>query len=246
MPNSISQTALSLISSSMRLIKVLSSGEQLPIADANDALAVFNQMVDAWNAERLMIFTTSASDFPLVANKQAYTMGPGGDFDTVRPAQIDSMSAILLTNPSVPLEIPMTMYTVDEWQTKVPVKNVSGTFPYICYDDGGSPLRTLNMWPIPVMVNNVRIYSWQPLTIAAALTTPISYPPGYAEAFRYNLAMRLNGEFDGKMTPGDMQIAVDSMARIKTMNAPDLRLQSDLLPSPFGYNYKASEFGIPY
>jgi hypothetical protein len=40
------------------------------------------------------------------------------------------------------------------------------------------------------------------------------------------------------------QIAVESLARVKTLNAPDLNLQSDLMPWPAGYNYRADLFGI--
>lgn len=239
-------TALDLISSSLRLIGILASGETVDIGTANDALTVFNQMVDSWNTDRLAIFTTAATDFPFVLNKQSYTLGAGGDFNMARPARIDSMSTILLTNPSVPVEVPIDMYSVDQWRNQVPVKNVAGSIPLVCYDDGGFPFRTLNFWPIPNQANSVRIYAWQALAQAATLQTAISFPPGYAEAFRYNLAVRLSAEFAAPLTPIVQQIAVESLARVKTMNAPDLYLQSDLLPSPSGYNYKADLFGIAF
>jgi hypothetical protein len=76
------------------------------------------------------------------------------------------------------------------------------------------------------------------------LTTVIAFPPGYAEAFRYNLAVRLSAEFGAPLPPAVPAIATDSLARLKTINAPDLGLQSDLVPSPAGYNYKADLFGI--
>jgi hypothetical protein len=238
-------TALDLIKSSMRLIGALASGEEPQGSEAADALVVFQQMVDSWNTDRLAIFTTRSDDFPYVLSKQTYTLGTGGDFNIPRPAQIDSMSSILLQNPSNPIEYPIPMYSVSDWQNKVPVKSVNGSFPLLCYDDGGFPLRTLNFWPIPTQPSNkVRIYSWQGLTAPAILTTVIAFPPGYAEAFRYNLAVRLSAEFGAPLPPAVPAIATDSLARLKTINAPDLSLQSDLVPSPAGYNYKADLFGI--
>lgn len=245
--NSITQTAMSLITSAMRLIGVLASGEAPQLAEANDALSVFNQMLDSWNADRLAIYTTSASDYALVQGKQNYTLGPGGDFDTNRPAQIDAMSAILMNNPSNPIEVPIQMYSVDQWQNQVPVKNVPGSFPLICYDDGGFPLRTLSMWPIPQgQPVNLRIYAWQALGLAATLQSGVSFPPGYAQAFRYNLAVLLAAEF-GEQVPAIVQdVAVKSLARVKTMNAPDLTLRSDLTSGDGAAKMRAELFGLGY
>lgn len=244
---SIFRTALDLITRALRLINVVADAE-LPTSDeANDSMESFQEMVDSWNADNLAIFTIGSNDFPLTLNQQSFTFGPGGNFNLSRPAKIVGMSAILLNNPSNPVEVPMSMYTWDQWQMQVPVKNVQGTFPQICYDDGGMPLRTLNFWPIPtIQQNNVRIYSWQSLLWPAMLQTLLNFPPGYARAFRYNLAVELAPEFGAQIPPAVAKVATDSLAMIKTMNAPDLHLLSDLLATPAGYNYKADLFGIPY
>ncbi len=239
-------SAYSLVKSALRLTGIIAAGEDIPEDEASDALMVFNQMVDAWNADRLAIFTTSSNDFPFTLNKQSYTLGGGGDFDMIRPAQIDSMSAIILTNAANPIEYPMSMFTVQQWQNQLPVKQVFGSFPLICYDDGNFPLRTLNFWPIPQQQNAVRIYSWQPLNASATFDTSLSFPPGYQEAFRFNTAVRLAAEFGAAVPASVQQLAIESLARLKTINAPLLQLRSDLLAAPDAYNYKADMFGIPY
>ena len=241
MPN-----ALAVITSSLRLAGIIASEESPSTVEANDSLTVLNDMIDAWNAERQAIFTTRSDDFPFVLGQQAYTCGTGGDFNMPRPARIDGMSAILLNDPNNPIEVPMDMYSVEDWQNNVPVKNVTGNFPQICYDDGGFPLRTLNMWPIPInQPNSVRIYSWQALA-AQTLASQVSFPPGYAEALRYNLAVRLGLEFAAPVSQGVAEIAIKGLARLKTMNAPDLSLRSDLIPFPAGYNYRADMFGLGF
>lgn len=241
-------TAIDLIASALRLIGVIPAGELVSPDDAADALMVLQQMIDGWNADGLAIFTTGSDDFPFILGKQSYTLGTGGDFDMTRPARITGMSSILLSDPSNPIEVPISMFSVDEWQMQVPVKQVDGTFPQICYDTGDFPLRILNFWPIPSQQqNSVRIYSWQPLSQPADFDTLISFPPGYAESFRYNLAVRLSAEYgQEQVSPTVATIAVQSLARLKTMNAPELDLRSDLMPTEGGYNYKADMFGIPY
>jgi hypothetical protein len=237
--------AFDIITSALRLAGVLADEEQPSDNIANQGLSVLNDMIDAWNAERRAIFTTRSDDFPFVLGQQAYTLGVGGNFNMPRPARIDSMSAILLTDPANPIEVPMTMWTVDDWQN-MPVKVVDGSFPLGCYDDGGFPLRTLTFWPIPTtQANSVRIYGWQSLA-AQTLTSQVAFPPGYAEAIRYNLSVRLSAEFAATASATVVMLAVSSLARIKTMNAPDLELRSDLLPNNGYYNYKADLFGIPF
>lgn len=240
-------TALQLLTSSLRLIGSYAPGESVPADEANDALTVLNQMIDSWNTDRLAIFTTRIDDFPYVLNKQAYTLGTGGDFNIPRPPQIDAMSSILLADPANPIEVPLDMYTVEDWQNKLPVKVVTSSWPQVVYDDGGFPLRTLNFWPIPLTTpNSARIYSWQALTQPAALSTAIAFPPGYQEAFRFNLAIRLAPEYEKNLRPEIVQIATESLARLKTINAPELSLVSDLSPTPGGYSYRQDLFGLGF
>jgi hypothetical protein len=245
--NSIYVTALSLITAALRLLNVVASAELPTNDEANDAMMAFQWMIDSWNADSLSIFTIGSDDYPLTLGQQSFTLGPGGNFDTTRPSKIVGMSAILLNNPVNPVEVPMDMYTWDQWQNKVPVKNVQGSFPQVCYDDGGMPLRTLNFWPIPTLqANNVRIYSWQSLIWPATLQTLLNFPPGYARAFVYNLAVEISPQYGAQIPPAVAKVATDSLAMIKTANAPDLHLQSDLCVGPAGYNWKADLFGIPY
>src|SRR4029077_1286454 len=154
---------LDLISSSMRLIGALASGEVPTNAEAQDALTVLNQRLDSWSADRLMVFTITIQEFALTPSQQVYTYGPGGNFNAARPARIDRASIVSLTNPSQPLELPIDYYTNWDWQ-QVPVKNIQTTLPQAVYDDQAFPLRNLSFWPIPTVVVNTRLYVWTALT----------------------------------------------------------------------------------
>lgn len=234
--------ALDLISSSMRLIGALASGETPTGAEASDALMVLNQMLDSWAADRLMVFTITIDEFSLVPSQQVYTYGVGGNFNAARPARIDRISIVSLTNPAQPLELPIDYYTDWDWQ-QVPVKKIQTTLPQAVYDDGAFPLRNLSFWPIPTVVVNTRIYHWTQLTQYTNLTTDNTYPPGYLEALRYNLAVRLMAEFPGGFDPvmsaTTAPLAVESLARVKSMNLPLIEAFCDaaLLNRSARYNY---------
>lgn len=244
--NVVTITAYGLIKGALRLIGASTADEEVPIEEAGDGLNTLNQMLDAWNADRLMVYTISSQDFPFVVGKQAYTLGSGGDFDMTRPVRISGMSSILLANPDNRIEVPITMYNTRDWQLKMPVKQVDGSFPQICYDDGSFPLRVLNFWPIPQQQNDVRIYSWQPLLLLDSLKTNITLPQAYARALRFNLAIDLAPEYDKEPSATVVARAKESLSLIRTINQPEMELRSDLIATEPGYNYKADLFGIPF
>lgn len=233
---------IDLISSSMRLIGALASGEVPTAAEANDALMVLNNMTDAFNSERLLCFTLTISEFPLVVGQQTYTLGTGGDFNIPRPARIERTSIVSLTNPSQPLELPIDYYTDLDWQLQ-PVKIIDSSLPQAVYDDQAFPLRNLSFWPIPTQNVNTRLYCWTPLTAFDLNTTDVFFPPGYMEAYRYNLAVRLMAEMPGdynQVTFGLVtEIATQALGRIRSINIPLIESFCDPALSNDGvyYNY---------
>jgi len=89
-------TGLDLVSRSLSLIGVLASGETPSGAESSDGLSFLNDLLDSWNAERLMVFTitreafdSNGNPFYLTLGKQDYTMGTGGNFNFPRPARIE-------------------------------------------------------------------------------------------------------------------------------------------------------------
>jgi hypothetical protein len=219
-------TGAELIASALRLIGTMASGDTLDGQEANDALAVLNQMIEEWSAQKLLIFTNSPKTFALQAGKQAYTMGQvagatPADFDTPRPPFIERMTIQSLQNPASPLDLPLDMLTDEEWAA-IPVKNVASSLARQVWDDGGFPLRTLSFWPIPTLIQNVTIYGWTALSSFSDLATPMSFPPGYLKAIRYNLAVDLAAEWPGnpQSLPIVTAIARTSKAVLKSLNAP--------------------------
>lgn len=231
---------LDVISSALRLIGVLASGETADAATANDSLMVLQAMWDSWNAEKLMIFTIPRNVYSLTVGQQAYTIGidPTGlttaNFSVPRPPAIDRMGIINLNNAEQPLELPLQYLTVAQWQ-EIPVKNIESALPQYCWDDNGYPFRTWNFWPIPNVNVQIAVYPWAALTTPGALTTQMLFPPGYLQAFRYNLAVLLAAEFppvDAQVLQTVMAIALQSKGVVKSLNIQpiDLRCDPAILP----------------
>jgi hypothetical protein len=70
-------TTRQLVTGAMRLINYIQSGEQVVEQDMDTALAAFNQMIDGWSNERLMIYTINPFIFNTVAGQKDYLLGPG-------------------------------------------------------------------------------------------------------------------------------------------------------------------------
>lgn len=212
-------TVLDLITSAMRSLTVLASGEVPTAEESNDALAIFNLMVDSWNTERLKIFTIPMQEFSITTNQQNYTLGPGGTLNmAVRPTRVERYGIVNLNNAAQPLELPLEMLTVDQWAA-IPVKLIGSTLPTKIYDDGAYPLRNVSFWPFPLTAVNLRVYYWSPLAGAAILQTVLAQPPGYAEALKYNLAVRLAPEFGTSAPPDVQRLAMETKGKIKSVNA---------------------------
>jgi len=219
--------AVDLITSSARLAGILASGETLQGNEPADCLDILQTMVDEWQADGLKIFTININTFPFVLGTQTYTLGTGGNFNIPRPAKIHRMGCQILSNPTQPSEVPITMLDDDGW-ANVRVKNIAGSYPLFCYDDGAFPLRNLSFWVIPGLASNVVIYSWQPLSTFPDLAiTDVNFPPAYKQAIKYNLALRLAPEFDIQPKPDVMMEAAASLATLKEINLPQPILRCD-------------------
>ena len=82
-------TALDLITRAMKLAKLLSSGETPTAEEATDALATLNDILENWDTEPMALWGTSNFVGTTVGGQATYSIGPNGNFDTTRPAQIN-------------------------------------------------------------------------------------------------------------------------------------------------------------
>jgi hypothetical protein len=231
-------TAGDLIARALRAIGALAQGETPTAAEAADALATLNDLIDSWGAHRHAVYRVERATFDLVAGAQDYTIGtwvgggsaPNTHFEHVRPVWVDHASVLDPTGSDV-LEEAIEVYTtVERWQ-QIPIKDVASD-PTELYVEAGWPYTTLHVYPVPD-TSDLDLVLYLPVAVAqfADLSSDYTFPNGYADALRYNLALRLAPEYGRPVDPVIAGLAAESLATIKRANAPvyELSLPSELV-----------------
>lgn len=225
------------------MIGAIASGEAPSADEAKDGLSALNQMLDSWSTEQLLITAKMRESFALVPGQKIYTMGPTGDFNTVRPMSIET-ALIQVTTVTPVAELPVKILSKEEYASIV-VKDVGSTIPTFIYGEGTYPLETLNLWPIPSYAYNLVLYSWKPLTTLATLDDVISLPPGFERALKYNFAMELAPEWGRPVSQEVLNTAMESKANVKRMNITNkpryMRVDEALTATPAVWNWMTGE-----
>jgi hypothetical protein len=221
-----------LIQKALQRITVLSEGETMSSKQAADGLDTLNSLVDAWAADRLMIYQQTRTQFTIVANTATYTVGSGGDVNIVRPVYVDHINYIVDTTVTPNLEIQMQPLTDDAW-AKVPIKDLTSVYPTCWYWNPtfDTSRATLTLWPVPTASNLGGAIYYQGPAIAefASLDTVILMPPGYRRMMITNLAAELVSEYgiNPQTVPTLLQQASVSLATVKRANIELMDLSLD-------------------
>lgn len=205
--------ALDLIQSSMRLIGALESGETATAAEATDALAVLNDLIENWNTENLTVYSTTNQVFSLVAGQAAYTLGPTGNWNGFRPLAIES-AYVKFQGIDYPLQL-----VDDDTYNSISLKTQGSPIPLWVWFNPSFPLASVVLWPVPAD-NSVTITMTCNLQFSQLANTAasISLPPGYTKAMRYALALELAPEYGITLRPEVIQLAQDAKADVKRIN----------------------------
>lgn len=222
-------TVLDLIAGSLRLLSAIASGEMPSASESQDALASLNGMIDTWKTESLMVYNISPQTFALVGGQKMYTMGPGGNWNTERPVQIDSMYLQYTgtgTGGPPPLNLIIEQLNQDQYNSII-VPNTQSTYPTAAYVSDDFPMRQIFMWPVPTVAYSVDVFTWGLIDGFAAITSTVSLPPGYARMLRFNLALELAPEYG--LTPSQTVAAgaLDAKAAVKRNNIKPLFMAAD-------------------
>lgn len=96
--------AQTLIKRMFQVLEVFQPGEAIPADDAIDALAALNMMLGSWSVQPLTMPSITRNVFSLTDDVGVYTIGPGGDFDTVRPIAVTG-AGLLLNSSNTPASV---------------------------------------------------------------------------------------------------------------------------------------------
>jgi len=202
-------TARATIQTALKMLGVLDPSETMSADDAQDGLTMLNNMVDAWNIERLYIYTIT--DVVATFSGASATIGPGMQIDTPRPITIDS--AFYRRSG---IDYPLRMIEVDEYNA-IGLKTVSGDYPEVMYYTGDSPTGKVYVWPVP-SANEYHLQVASQLTAFANLDTAYPLPQGYAKALAYSVAEELAPLYGKQATPSVMRIGATMRRSLKRAN----------------------------
>jgi len=95
----VSVTAQDVIDGAADLCNIKAVGESLTATDYTDCRRRLNNFVKLLNNQSLVSAFVAREVWPLIADRGVYTIGPGGDFDTTRPFELEG--AAILQNPTI-------------------------------------------------------------------------------------------------------------------------------------------------
>ena len=140
-----------------------------------------------------------------------------------RPSRLSRMSVLYVPGQNA-LELPIPIVDLERWQA-IPMKNTqSGNFPLMVYNDESFPNMNLSFWPVPTGSSGAVCYSWNTLGELNSLSNIIELPPGYVDAFKYNLALRL--ALTNGMTPDPWLV---TEAKLSRQDIDDINLKTPAL-----------------
>jgi len=209
-------TAREIITTSLRRIGAVESGEGPSADEAQDALVLLNDILDSWSLEHLLVLGQTITTKVLTAGQQSYTIGAGGQINIAWPADIEQAHVRDLTQPD-PLDIPLRILTDTEYAA-IGIKTLESTYPEYLWFNRTFPLGALFLSPVPSAGHTLVLWTRGVVASFATLDTDVQLGRGYARALRYALALELCAEYGREVPVGVAAGAVDALATIKRAN----------------------------
>lgn len=213
-----SATARQLIASATKLMGALGQAETPSADEEQDAFVILNQMIDQWATQPWTTYTVTRSTFVMPANTPTITIGVGGTINQARPERILQAGYI---NPNTSgtstLETPMPVIPFEQYAA-IPLKSLTNTLPSALYYNPTAPIGTIYLWAIVNQSVTVVLYTESPLAQFTDLTTATIFPPGYVDALKYQLTVKLAPEWGMTLPDGIERLAAVYLNDLKRMN----------------------------
>ncbi len=191
-------------------------GETIAPVHAQLGLLRFQNQIDSWQADDLALFLQTPLNFTLTAGTSTFTVGPSGNLVTMRPTYIEGMNyQIPGTTPIT--EVPMGPMDDDQYLA-LSQKTLSSSLPQLYHLNATVPNATIFIWPKVSQNVVITTYFDQGVAIPVALNSSVTGPQGYAEAFMYQLALRLCGPMARPIPDGLPEMAAAAYARMRRPN----------------------------
>ncbi len=224
-PNSITVTALDIVTAAMTELGALSGGEIPSNDDQAWVLSKLQRLIDRYNARLTMIYNVNFTLFTLPAGPNPVTIGPGATFDVnQRPVSIPTIGLILPGTPGV--ELPLNSRDQDWWANNR-IKGLTSTLPTDYYYSQDWPNGEIFFWPEPTASYQINLQSRQVLGEFRDYANAFSMPPAYWDAIVYELAISLAPSFARPASAELLALWKTSIKAVQVNNISSPRLASD-------------------
>lgn len=241
--------ARTLVRDVLQDIKVLGVGDSLSDEDAQYVLRLLNQWIDGLGLEPMTIRYILRTVYTLVSGAPYATIGSGGQINIAQPNKIDAARLIIDTSADPVTEVPIAVFTPQEWEA-INQKDLASPYAQgIYYDkDWVAGLAKIRPWPIPtIATTQLVLYSGQAVTQFADLDTDYDLATGYEWFFRTNLRPAIVDGFGKSLSAEQDKQARESRARVKISNIRPVEASIDPRVPGAGvggaYNIKTDGFG---
>lgn len=222
----------------MQEINVIAYNEEPKAPDLYFTVRRFNMLVDTLKADKLTVNHVTRAEYDLVANQASYTIGPGGNWNGVRPQEILRAGFVnTYVSASTPLETYVRVMTDEEWAA-VNLKSLTSTVVWgLWYETQYAAGGLGKVWVRPIITNIGKIALYVPVPLdevaetADGLLTDVLVPPGYRKMLVTNLALDICDGFEKTPSASLVSKASLSMSIVKRSNIKRgiARLPAELL-----------------
>ena len=209
-------TARVIVTRALRQVGAIASGEVPSADEAQEALDLLNDMLDAWSLEDLLIISETLTTQTLTVLKETYTIGASGEINITWPSEIEQ-AQLIVTQITPNLDLPLKILNAQEYGL-LRIKQLESTYPQALWLHTTFPLGTLHIWPLPTQGNQIRLWTKGIVASFAALSTDVTLGRGYSLALQRNLAIELAPEYGRVVTPEMQRLADDAKIKIKRSN----------------------------
>jgi hypothetical protein len=188
-------TRAMLCTRALRRVGALGAGETADSDDLATAREHIDEMLNTWQTQKLVVLVTEQVSIPLITLRPFYTIGDGGDFDRQRPEWVERMSYVLNASTSQPLEKPLSVIDLGQWQG-IPVKSTQSTLPQVVYYEPSFPLGKLYTWPLYIG-SDTELKGYFPTTFDGFVSDSgvHDFAPAYVQAMVWGLTALLLTNF---------------------------------------------------
>lgn len=212
-------TALQIVEDAGGLLQVTG----MTAEEKDDSLRALNSWLSEISASPTGIFKITRENFSITSASNVYTIGSGGDFDTVIPTRI-WIAFIRVGTQDYEVNPLLTAAEYAEW----PLKSFQRR-PTELYFERDDALGSIFVVPKPDQTYDLHLWSQKPLAQYSALSDSLGLPPDYEPFLKYNLALEIAPNFGANVTDLVFARANKTRKAMERINTEIPQIRTDVL-----------------